>query len=158
MVHHYTTLEGVKLQNTWLTIGSFDGVHLGHQQLISELNTHAHQVGAKSIVLTFHPHPAIILRGLMEAFYLTTLPEKVEYLDHLGVDIVVTHPFTREISQRTASEFVSYLQDHLGFTQLWVGYDFALGKGREGNVAYLKLLGEKLGYQVHVVEPVKYEA
>jgi riboflavin kinase/FMN adenylyltransferase len=154
MAQHYTTLEGVRIQNTWLTIGSFDGVHLGHQQIISELNSHAHKAGARSIVLTFHPHPAVVLRGRMEAFYLTTQSEKVEYLDQLGVDIVVTHPFTREISQRTAREFVFYLHGHLGFKQLWVGYDFALGKGREGNVAYLKQLGDEMDYHVHVIEPV----
>jgi riboflavin kinase/FMN adenylyltransferase len=80
--------------------------------------------------------------------------ERAELLDELGADIVVTHPFTHEISQSTAREYISYLMDHLGFRQLWVGYDFALGKGREGNVAYLKMLGQELGYQVHVVEPV----
>ena len=154
MVQHYSTLDGVKFQNTWLTIGSFDGVHLGHQQLIRELNLNAHLAEARSIVLTFHPHPAVVLRGRMGAFYLTTLTEKVELLDQLGIDIVVTHPFSYEISQSTAREFVTYLKAHLGFLQLWVGTDFALGKGREGNVAFLKELGIELGYQVHVIEPV----
>jgi riboflavin kinase/FMN adenylyltransferase len=154
MVQHYTSLDGVNIQNTWLTIGSFDGVHLGHQQLIRELNSHAHQAGSKSCVLTFHPHPSVILRGRTGAFYLTTPTEKVELLDELGTDIVVTHPFTYEISQSTAREYVTYLMDHLGFRQLWLGYDFALGKGREGNVSYLKQLGGELGYHVHVIEPV----
>jgi len=154
MVQHYTSLDGVNIQNTWLTIGSFDGVHLGHQQLIRELNNHAHQAGSKSCVLTFHPHPAVILRGRTGAFYLTTPTEKAELLDELGTDIVVTHPFTYEISQSTAREYVSNLIDHLGFRQLWVGYDFALGKGREGDVSYLNQLGAELGYNVHVIEPV----
>ncbi len=154
MVHHLTTLDGVKIHNTWLTIGSFDGVHLGHQQLIRDLHNNAHQVGARSIVLTFDPHPAVILRGKQGPFYLTTLTEKIGLLDQLGVDIVVTHPFTYEISQSTARDFVSYLQDRLGFRQLWVGQDFALGKGREGNAAYLKQLGGELSYQIHVIEPV----
>lgn len=154
MVQHFTSLEGIRLQDTWLTIGSFDGVHLGHQQLIRELNANAHHAGARSVVLTFHPHPAVILRGVSEAFYLTTMLEKVEYLDRLGVDIVISHPFTREVSQRTAGDFISYLADHLGFRQLWVGYDFALGKGREGNVAFLTQLGQKMDYRVHVISPV----
>jgi riboflavin kinase/FMN adenylyltransferase len=157
MVQHLTTLDGVKLQNTWLTIGSFDGVHLGHQQLIRKLNTQAHLSGAESIVLTFHPHPAVILRGKNGAFYLTTQQEKIEYLDELGIDIVITHPFTRELSQSSARDFVSYLEEHLGFTQLWVGYDFALGKGREGDVPYLKQLGTTLNYHVHVIEPVNVD-
>jgi riboflavin kinase/FMN adenylyltransferase len=154
MVQHYTSLDGVHIRNTWLTIGSFDGVHLGHQQLIRELNNQAHQAGAKSVVLTFHPHPSVILKGRTGAFYLTTPSEKAELLDELCTDIVITHPFTHELSQSTAREYVSYLIDHLGFHQLWVGYDFALGKGREGNVQYLKVLGEEFGYQVHIVEPV----
>ena len=154
MVQHYTSLNGVNIQNTWLTIGSFDGVHLGHLQLIRELTNNAHQAGYKSCVLTFHPHPTVVLRGRTGAFYLTTLAEKVELIDELGTDIVVTHPFTYEISQSTAREFISHIIDHLGFCQLWVGCDFALGKGREGDVSYLKQLGGELGYDVHVVEPV----
>ena len=154
MVHNYTSLDGVNIQNTWLTIGSFDGVHTGHQQLIRELKQHAHQAGAKSVVLTFHPHPTVVLKGRTGAFYLTTGPEKVKLLDDLGVDIVVTHPFTYEISQSTAREFTEYLMEHLGFHQLWVGYDFALGKDREGNVDYLEMLGAELNYQVHTVGPI----
>ena len=154
MMQHFTTLEGVNLENTWLTIGSFDGIHTGHQQLIRELNRSAHQVSAKSVVLTFYPHPAVILQGRLGAFYLTTPNEKIELLDKLKTDIVITYPFTLELSQSTAKDYISKLKNHLGFRQLWVGHDFALGKGREGNVPYLRSLGEELGYQVHVVEPV----
>lgn len=154
MVHHYTSLEGVNIRNTFLTIGSFDGIHIGHQQLICELNDNAHGVGGKSVVLTFHPHPAVILRGRTGAFYLTPPSEKVELLDKLGADIVITHPFTYELSQSTAREYISYLMNHLGFKQLLVGYDFALGKGREGNVPFLELLGKEFGFSVQVVDPV----
>jgi riboflavin kinase/FMN adenylyltransferase len=155
MVQHFTSLNGVNISNTWLTIGSFDGVHIGHQALIHELNTSAHNAGGRSIVLTFHPHPAVILKGRTGAFYLTPPHEKLRLLDQLDVDIVVTYPFTYELSQSTAREYISFLIDHFGFQQLWVGYDFALGKGREGNVPYLKALGEKFGYSVHVVDPVQ---
>jgi riboflavin kinase/FMN adenylyltransferase len=157
MVQHLTSLDGVNIRNTWLTIGSFDGIHIGHQQLIRELNDDAHQSGAKSAVLTFHPHPAVILRGRTGAFYLTTPSEKTELLDELGTDIVITHPFTYELSQSSAREYVFYLMDHLGFKELWVGYDFALGKGREGNVPYLKTLGEEFAYRVQVVEPIMFD-
>ena len=157
MQHLFTSLDGVYLQNTWLTIGSFDGVHVGHQQLIRELNTFAHQVAEKSVVLTFHPHPSVILRGRTDAFYLTTTSEKSNLLDEIGTDYVITHMFTSEISQIAAREFVLYLVDHLVFLKLWVGHDFALGKGREGNVNYLKQLGEELNFQVHIVEPVRLD-
>jgi riboflavin kinase/FMN adenylyltransferase len=155
MVQHYKSLDGVNISNTWLTIGSFDGIHIGHQQLIRELNNSAHESGGRSVVLTFHPHPAVILRGKTGAFYITPPQEKAELLDQLDVDIVITYPFTYELSQSTAREYISLLIEHLGFQQLWVGYDFALGKGREGNVPYLKDLGEEFGYSVHLVEPVK---
>ncbi len=155
MVQHFTTLDGVNLNGTSLSIGSFDGVHVGHQQLIRKLNKSAHQAGEKSVILTFHPHPAVILRGRVGAFYLTTPSEKVELLDELGVDIVITHPFTYELSQIAAREYVEYLIMHLGFRELWVGQDFALGKGREGDVPYLQMLGEEAGFTVNIVEPVK---
>ncbi len=154
MAQHFTSLDGVKLHHTWLTIGSFDGVHLGHQQLIRELKDNASLAGSQSVVLTFHPHPAVVLRGKVGAFYLSTLDEKLNALDQLGVDAVIIHPFTRDVSQSTARDFVTYLQQHLGFVQLWVGYDFALGKGREGNVPYLQQLGNELDYQLKVIEPV----
>lgn len=156
MVQHYTSLENVFIVDTWLTIGSFDGVHLGHQQLIRELNQKAHEAGAQSVVLTFHPHPSVVLRGRKGPIYLTTPLEKLELLDELGTDIVVTHPFTHAVSQISAREFVTYLSTHLGFRQLWSGSDFALGKGREGNVNYLQQLGRELNYQVYVIKPVTY--
>ena len=154
MATHYSSLDGITYRDTWLTIGSFDGGHIGHQRLIRDLDRNAHQFGAKSVVLTFHPHPTVILRGRTDPFYLTTVTEKAKLLDELGVDIIITHPFTYEISQSTAREFISYLSGHLGFRQLWVGQDFALGKGREGNVEYLKKLGGEFNYQVQVVEPI----
>jgi riboflavin kinase/FMN adenylyltransferase len=154
MVQYFTSLDDINTNNTWLTIGSFDGVHVGHQQLIRELINKAHDSGAQSVVLTFHPHPSVVLKGRKGAFYLTTKTEKVELLERLGVDIVISHPFTYELSQSTARDFISYLVDHLRFRELWVGHDFALGKGREGNVEYLKLIGEDYGYRVQSVEPI----
>ena len=148
------TQNKLKHQGAWVTIGSFDGVHRGHQQLIRELNERAHRSGAISVVLTFHPHPAVILRGRTGAFYLTTVPEKVKLLDELGTDVVISHPFTYEISQSNARDFVAYLINHLGFQQLWVGNDFALGKGREGNVNFLDSLGREFQYKLHVFDPI----
>jgi len=151
MVQKYSSLDGVYLQNTCLTIGSFDGMHLGHQQLIQELNHCAHNSGAKSVVLTFHPHPSSILGGRKGAFYLTTPTEKVKLLDELGIDIAIIHPFSLELSQTTAREFIFHIKEHLDFRKLLTGNDFALGKGREGNVNFLKLLGVELNYDVSVI-------
>jgi riboflavin kinase/FMN adenylyltransferase len=154
MAQQITSLDGINFSNTWLTIGSFDGVHTGHQELIRELTYKAHLEGAQAVVLTFHPHPAVILRGRTGAFYLTTVSEKVKLLDELNVDVVITHPFTYEISQSSAREFLFYLSKHLGFRQLWVGEDFALGKRREGNIKFLNNLSGDFNFQVHVVDPI----
>lgn len=157
MAAHFSSLDDVNLKNTWLTIGSFDGVHLGHQQLITALTDNSHQICEKSVVLTFHPHPSVILRGRSGSFYLTSVSEKSELLDHLGVDVVIVHPFTHELSQSSAEDFIQSIKAHLGFKELWVGEDFSLGRNREGNVKYLKDHQRKFGYKVHVVEPVKVE-
>jgi riboflavin kinase / FMN adenylyltransferase len=157
MVQHLTSLDGVNLQHVWLTIGSFDGVHLGHQELIRELNKKAHEDGSLSVVLSFYPHPAVVLRGKKGPFYLTTPDERAILLDELGTDVVITHPFTSEIAQTSAHDFIEYLKSHLVFQQLWVGNDFALGHGREGNVDTLKLLGKEFGYLVQVIQPVVFD-
>jgi riboflavin kinase/FMN adenylyltransferase len=157
MADHLFSLDGIHLKDTWLTIGSFDGVHRGHQQIIKELTNSAQQVGGISVVLTFHPHPSVILRGRKGNFYLTTVTEKVSLLDQLGVDLVITHPFTEEVSQSPARDFISYLKNHLDFKQLWVGEDFALGKGREGNSTFLQQHQEEYDYQIHIVPPIKSE-
>jgi riboflavin kinase/FMN adenylyltransferase len=157
MVQKFLSLDGVYIKNTWLTIGSFDGVHIGHQQLIKELIQHGHSAGAKSVVLTFHPHPSSILGRRKGAFYLTIPTEKVKLLDELGIDIIVIHPFSIQLSQTTAREFIVYLQEHLDFRQLLVGNDFALGKGREGDVNYLKLLGSEFNYRVNIVKSITVE-
>lgn len=156
MVQQLESLDGVNLQHVWLTIGSFDGVHLGHQALIRDLSSSAHSGGALAVVLTFHPHPSVVLRGRQGAFYLTTTDERATLLSELGTDVVITHPFTIEVARTSARDFIAYLKSHLAFQQLWVGHDFALGRGREGNVDTLKLLGEEFDYQLHIVQPVKF--
>jgi riboflavin kinase/FMN adenylyltransferase len=157
MAQQISSLEEIYLENTYLTIGSFDGVHLGHQKLISDLIEHAQSDGAKSAVLTFHPHPSVILRGRKDKFYLTTLPEKIQLIDDLGVDVIISYPFTFELSQYSAKDFIQLLHEHLRFRQLWVGEDFALGKGREGNVQYLTTLGREFNYQINVIKPIEAE-
>ena len=151
MQHNYG-LQDIHIQNAWLTIGSYDGVHLGHQQIINQVTAGAHASGAPAVVLTFYPHPMVVLRGPRESFYLTMPEEKAEILGGLGVDLVVTHPFNKDVAAMEPEEFIRKLQSHLGFTHLYVGYDFALGHNRKGDVPYLTHLGEQLGYQVHTVE------
>lgn len=147
---HYRSLDEVNLQNSWLTIGVFDGVHRGHQQIIRQLTTGAHAKDAPAVVLTFDPHPASVLTG-RELKCLTLPDERASLLEKFGVDVVVTERFTRELSTVSAYDFMERLTRRLGLKHLLIGYDFALGKGREGNATRLAQIGLELGYTVEVV-------
>lgn len=155
-MQHFASLQDINLQDAWLTIGSFDGVHIGHQQILKDLTAGAGKVGAPAVLLTFYPHPAVVLRGPRESFYLTTPEEKAEFLGEAGVDIVITHPFDHNVAAISAQDFVTRLKEHLGFTQLFVGHDFALGHNREGDVPALRRFGAEMGFEVHEITPVKH--
>lgn len=150
-MEHYKGLEKVRLDSSWVTIGTFDGVHLGHQQIVAGLVEHAHQAGQPAVVITFHPHPKIVLGRESRPFYLTLPDKRAQLFGEMGVDVVITHPFNDQISQLSARAFIQRLHDHLRMEKLWVGYDFALGKDREGNPPRLRELGEDFGYTVHEV-------
>ncbi len=154
-MHHLETLNGLKLQGTWCTIGSFDGVHRGHQTIISSLVRAAHAACAPAVVITFHPHPAVLLRGINTPFYLTSPHERAHLLAELGVDYVITLPFDRAMASLEPDKFMQMLADHLGLASLWVGHDFALGRGRIGDIPALQAIGQHLGYHLQVVGPVQ---
>ncbi len=148
MTAHYSSLTDIQLSESWLTIGTFDGVHLGHQQLVRSLVDQAHAENLPAVVVTFHPHPTLVLRGGKKTHYLTLPEKRAELLGELGVDFVITHPFNREVSQLTAGEFIARLYKSLAFSHLWIGHDFALGKDREGNPERLGVLGQQYGFEV----------
>jgi riboflavin kinase/FMN adenylyltransferase len=156
-MQHYLSFEEVNLQKSWLTIGVFDGVHRGHRQIIQKLTTGAHADAAPAVVLTFDPHPASVLGG-REIKCLTLPEERAELLGNMGVDVVITQPFTRGLSTVTAYDFMSRLTRQLGLNHLLIGYDFALGKGREGNATRLTEIGSELGYSVEVVAALSDES
>jgi riboflavin kinase/FMN adenylyltransferase len=152
-MQHFYALDNVHLEGVWLTIGSFDGVHRGHQEIIHSLTAEAHQNGASAVVLTFFPHPAEVVRGRNFPFYLTTPEEKAEILGDLGVDYVITHPFDRQVAATPALEFMNHLHEHLGMRHLKIGHDFALGRGRDGDAQALSEIGKTLGYSVEQIAP-----
>jgi len=156
-MEHFWSLEDINLQNVWLTIGSFDGVHRGHQEIVSRLVTKAHANDAKAVVLTFFPHPSVVIRGRNDPFYLTTPEERAHLLGGLGVDAAITHPFNETIANLSARSFLKRLTHHLEIRQLWVGFNFAMGKNREGDVATLRRLGDDFGYKLKQIEPIKVE-
>jgi riboflavin kinase / FMN adenylyltransferase len=156
-MRHYHSLEEVSTQNAWLTIGVFDGVHRGHREIIQRLTSGAHANGSPAVLLTFEPHPASVLSG-QEIKCLTTPEERAELAGALGVDIVITQPFTRELAASTAMEYMSRIKQALDLKHLLVGYDFALGKGREGSPNRLAEIGRELGYDVEVIHAVSDES
>ena len=143
--------------DTALTIGVFDGVHLGHEFLIKKLKERASDGGLLSVVVTFHRHPRLVLSPRSNLTYLTSIKERIRLLESLGVGCVVTLSFTRELAELSAREFVGLLQKYLRMRSLVVGSDFALGKRREGDALKLASLGEELHFSVEVVEPMERE-
>jgi len=145
-------LETVYLdQPSVVTVGAFDGVHRGHQQLISGLVARARALGGRAVVMSFFPHPDVVLGNISGRYYLTTLEEKARLLAALGVDVLVIHPFDEQIRQIRAATFVDRLLKHLHMVELWATAEFALGYQREGNIAFLSAQGAQKGFAVHTV-------
>jgi riboflavin kinase / FMN adenylyltransferase len=156
-MQHVRSLSSVQLNGAWLTIGAFDGVHLGHQAIIQQLTAGAHAAGAPAVVITFHPHPLRVLRGGSGPWYLTTPEQRAELLGDLGVDWVITHPFDQSVASLPGREFLARIHAHLGISQLWVGYDFAMGHGRDTDVDTLGALSQELGFTLQVAQAVKLD-
>jgi riboflavin kinase / FMN adenylyltransferase len=137
---------------TIMTIGVFDGVHLGHQHLIGSVVRRAQAIGHQSAVITFDPHPDLILHPERERLYLTSLDERAEIIAGLGVDLLIVLPFTRELMGLSAQEFMNRICHAVALRELWVGWDFALGRRREGDLPRLREIGHQLSYSVHPVD------
>lgn len=139
--------------DTFLTIGVFDGVHLGHQHLLKRLVERATAGRCLSGVVTFSRHPRRVLAHQSRLPQLTTLEERSRLLRDLSVDLVVPLSFNADLARLSAREFAELLVEHLRMKGLVVGPDFAMGRGREGNVTVLRALGRELGFGVEEVEP-----
>lgn len=155
MQHHYDLGLVTLSQPSMVTIGVFDGMHRGHQQLIRSLVEKARAANALSVVLTFFPHPDAVLRGITGRYYLTTPEERAQLMGDLGVDQVVTLAFNDEFRQVRAATFVNSLVERLKMIELAVGADFALGYQREGNVEFLRARGAEQGFTVNVFDLVR---
>lgn len=133
-----------------LTIGTFDGVHVGHQKIVGMLQEKARVLGGESVIFTFHPHPRMILYPDSHGVKLIqTNEEKLEKLERFGVEHVILFPFSKDFSRLTANEFVrEILVNKLGVKEIVIGYDHQFGKNREGNIDYLKELSEIYDFAV----------
>jgi riboflavin kinase/FMN adenylyltransferase len=138
-----------------LTIGTFDGVHLGHQALIKGVVQSAREKGVAAVALTFEPSPREVLRPGQPLAYLTRLPQKLQLFEKHGLDETIVVPFSKELSMVEAPDFITWVRMHLPFVELWEGEGFALGHGRTGNLGVLGRLGEEMGYTLQVAPLVE---
>lgn len=154
-------LDHLKLDRACaVTIGTFDGLHLGHKKIIEKLNSIARKKNLCSTLVTFDPHPKIVLKQ-SDDFHieiLTTLDEKKELLAEMGIDRLIVVKFSREFASQSYEQFVkNILIDKIGAQAVVVGYDHAFGKNREGNFDNLKLLSEKYQFDLQKVDPIKID-
>lgn len=140
-------------QPSVLTVGVFDGVHLGHKALIDETIRQAQIKGYTSGVITFTGHPRLVLGKHRELPHLTTLPKRLELLRQTGINKVISLTFSEELAALSAADFISLAIKYLSMKVLVIGPDFALGKNREGNADTLKAIGDEMGFTVTVVSP-----
>jgi len=137
-----------------LTIGVFDGVHLGHKYLLSQLTEHARQQDLLSGVVTFRQHPQEVLSPQTRLPFLTDLAERTNLLKNEGVEAIIPLSFTSELAQLSARQFVSLLKNHLRMRGLVIGPDFTLGRNRAGNIDSLRTLGQDMNFTVTVIPSV----
>ena len=140
-----------------VTIGNFDGVHLGHQKLIRQSADRATALGLASMAVTFEPHPEQVLFPERKLMHLSTPEEKVAIMRACGMDDVWVCTFTLELARMEPEDFMRMVADRQPVAELWVGSDFALGRGRRGTISVLAEIGGALGWGLHMVPPLSRE-
>lgn len=145
--------EFLKVKGAVVTTGTFDGVHVGHRKIINRLNAIAKKIGGESVLLTFHPHPRMVLfPDDHDLELITTMDEKIALLEQAGVENLIIHPFTKEFSRTTSIDFIrDILVDKLGTSVLVIGYDHHFGRNREGSFEHLRESGPLYGFQVEEI-------
>ena len=142
-----------KFRNPVLTLGNFDGVHLGHQRIFEDLREEARRIDGEAVVFTFDPHPLQILDPQKCPPAITPFKQKLMLLEKLGIDVVIVAAFDLDLANLTPEAFVKgVLVDKIGAKKILVGYNYFFGKNRRGNVEMLKRLGQKYGFEVKVVD------
>ena len=151
------TIQNISLfkdipNQTIITIGTFDGVHLGHRKILERLINNAKATNLKSTVLTFFPHPRMVLQKDVDIKLLNTLEEKKQIMETLGLDYLIIHPFTKEFSRLSATEFVrDILVNGLKAKKIIIGYDHRFGRNRNANIQDLIAFGNTLGFEVEEI-------
>jgi len=154
----YCSIDGIPRQkNSILTIGTFDGIHLGHRKIIDELVRRAQKKKVRSVLITFSPHPQTVLKTRKPVVkLLTTVEEKIQILDGLGMDVMFVIPFSLEIARMEPLDFVKEIVvRYVGVSEFIIGYNHAFGKERKGEKGLLQQAGKRFGFSVDVVPPVE---
>jgi len=148
-----------EFRDAFVTIGNFDGVHLGHVPILRKLIEEAHKENRKAVVITFDPHPKKVLRPDIRPFYLlTSVEEKIKLLHDIGLDGLILIPFDLNFSKMTAESFVcEILWDKLHIRKIFVGHDYSFGKSKTGNKIFLAEFGKKLGFEVDIINAIKLD-
>lgn len=145
-------------KHTCLTVGTFDGVHLGHQKIINEMIYQSVERSCRNLLITFEPHPQLVLAKNSDIRLLSTLEQKLDYLKYLSIQNVLVINFTKSFSELSFNSFIEdYLIKKIGLNTIIVGADHHFGKDRQGNPKILKEMGENLGFSVIEVEPLMYK-
>lgn len=143
------------IKNPVVTIGNFDGVHKGHQALFEKVIERATEIDGTSLVITFEPHPIKVMSPQKLRPLITVLEQKKELVVEFGIDILLLMEFTLEFAAITARDFVrDILIDRLGIKEIVVGYDYAFGHNREGNLELLREMGKQFHFAVHQIGPI----
>jgi len=141
-----------------VTIGTFDGIHIGHQKIFNKVINVSKQSNLSSVVLTFFPHPRIILNKYNDIKMIDTLDEKIEHLEKIGIDNLIIHPFDKKFSLLSADQFIKeYLIEKLKLKHIIIGYDHRFGKGREASVSDLKEYSSEFNFIVDEIDAQEIE-
>ena len=143
-------------ENSIVTLGTFDGIHLGHRKIIDEVVKKAADLGERSFLITFYPHPRKVISGDNKIKLLSTPSEKADMLDSFGIENMLIINFTKEFSQLSPDQFVDkFIVQGIGAREVVIGYDHHFGKGRGGNINFLKTKGKQVGFDVSVIPEYK---
>jgi riboflavin kinase/FMN adenylyltransferase len=149
----FTSIADIgKIHNPVVTVGTFDGLHIGHQKVISELIHAAKAIDGESVVVTFFPHPRTILQPGFNLKLILSRKEKIQLLEKLGVENLVCIEFTKEFAQTSSEDFIkNYIVDPISPKKFIIGYDHHFGKDRKGNIGFMNSMAEKYGFEVEQV-------
>jgi len=153
----FRSIDQIKalLHNPVVTIGNFDGVHLGHREIFRKLKRKAKEIGGVSVVITFDPHPLKVMPSSRSVALINTVDEKINLIEASGVDYLLIVKFDPVFAATTAADFIeNILVGRIGVKYLIIGYDYAFGKGREGDVTLLRKLGNEFSFDVEELPPI----